>query len=140
MDSCPEQQMTPYQLDQADEDYFSSVFQVKNRFAERDPFQQDEAFRRITTSPPAQPSVIQPIRQQFFHQQQIPISPPLDTIVISSDDKAPVEPHPPQSETVDVPPEAPVQQRPTTDWRTTDTSWDYNKFFRNRQAPPSKGV
>ncbi|MFM7984968.1 MAG: hypothetical protein ACKPKO_37175, partial [Candidatus Fonsibacter sp.] len=85
-----------------------------NRDAERDPFQQDEAFQRITTAVPAQPPDIEVIRPRFFYQQQMPISPqqtPLeDTIVISSDDEAPVEPHPPQSETVAVPPEAPVQQ------------------------------
>ena len=89
--SSSDRHMTPSELDQAGEDYFGTALSGQNRFTRRDPVQQDESFPRITTSVPAEPADIQPIRPQFIHQQQIPIPPPLDTIVISSDDEAPGE-------------------------------------------------
>ena len=122
INSFSEKQMTPSQLDQADEDFFSTAFSGTNRFA-RNSAQQDEAFRRITTSVPAQSAVVEPIRPNIIHQQ------PPETIVIPPEEEDPAEPqelYPPQSvpsETVFVPPAAPGQ--PSADWRANDTTWDY---------------
>ena len=147
--------MTPAQVDQVQRDFFGETFTHTNRFAIHDLFQQDERFPRITTSVPAQ-SAIEPIRPNFINQQPPVISPPLETIVIPPAEGSPAEQQEPQelqppqsvpSEPIFVPPVAtPDQQPPTTDWRTTDTSWDYKKFYQKRTgseptvAPTIKGV
>ncbi|MFM7980267.1 MAG: hypothetical protein ACKPKO_13210, partial [Candidatus Fonsibacter sp.] len=114
INSFSEPQMTPAQVDQVQRDLFGEAFSGANRFAERDPSQQDEAFRRITTGVTAQPPVIEVIHPRFIPQQPPPPPPPSETNAVP-------------------PPEDPVQQGPT-DWRTTDATYTEDGFWRSRRG------
>ena len=92
--------MPPEQVDAMENEMFGTPFTGINRFATRDPVQQEESSRRITTSQTAQQAV-EPIRPNFTRQQ-----PPLQTITI------------------------PPPQRPPDRRRNSDgTTWGANQFF-----------
>ena len=73
--------MSPDQVDAVENEMFGNPFTGINRFATRDPVQQEEPFRRITTSQTAQQAV-EPIRPNFIRQP-----PPLQTITIPPPDQ-----------------------------------------------------
>ena len=111
MNTFTEPIMSPDQVDDVETDIFGTPFAGINSFATRDPVQQEESSRRITTSQTAQQAV-EPIRPNFTRQQ-----PPLQTI--------PIPPQPPLH-TITIPP----PQRPHDRRRNTDgTTWDANQFF-----------
>ena len=78
MNTLSEPQMPPDEIDAMENEMFGTPFTGINRFATatRDPVQQEEPFRRITTSQTAQQAV-EPIRPNFTRQQ-----PPPQTITI----------------------------------------------------------
>ena len=76
MNTITEPLMSPDQVYDVELDMFGTPFAGRNSFATRDPVQQEESSRRITTSQNAQQAV-EPIRPNFIRQE-----PPLQTITI----------------------------------------------------------
>ena len=81
MNTITEPLMSPDEVDAMENEMFGDSFTGINRFATRDPVQQEESFRRITTSQTAQQAV-EPIRPNFIRQP-----PPLQTITIPPPDQ-----------------------------------------------------